>query len=162
MLSQRWNAFRVCSASDEIRSAYGQHILNDVFEMGSNFLLCWALIGWACVEIGYLLAKHARKLVTLWLSLYGNWLLVGWAYAEIRFYWYWTMFFPLSPFPVPCLTSHVSCLKCLFLVSHSLFPASVPCLTSLFLVSHPLFLSHFSIPSFLLCHEGYFLLPFNE
>jgi hypothetical protein len=68
---------------------------------------------------------------------------------------------PLSPFPVPCLTSYVSWLKCLFLVSHTLFPvsrlcslfpvhcslshvtvpclpSSVPCLTSLFLVSRPL------------------------
>ena len=100
----------------------------------------WLLVGWACMEISYSLAEHARKLVTLWLSMRENWLLVGWAYEEICFYWYWTMFFPLSsvplsPFFIPCLTSYVSCLKWLFLVSHPLFPS----LTSLFLVSHPLF-----------------------
>jgi ribulose bisphosphate carboxylase small subunit len=61
MLSQRCNAFRVGSASDEIRSAYVQHILNDGFEMGSDFPH----------------AEHARKLVTGWLSMCGNWLLVG-------------------------------------------------------------------------------------
>jgi hypothetical protein len=87
----------------------------------------WLLVGWARVEISYSMDEHARKLVTLWLSIRENWLIVGWANAEIRFYWYWTMFFPmssvpLSPFPVPCLTSYVSCLKCLFLVSRSLSP----------------------------------------
>jgi hypothetical protein len=55
MLSQRWNTFRVCSASDEIGSAYAQHILNDVFEMGSDFPLCWA-----CAKIGYSLAILAK------------------------------------------------------------------------------------------------------
>jgi hypothetical protein len=67
----------------------------------------------------------------------------------------------LSPFPAPCLTSYVSWLKCLFLVSHTLYPgsrlcslfpvhcslshvsvpclpSSVPCLTYLFLVFRPL------------------------
>jgi len=34
MLRQQWNIFRVCSASDEIHSAYAQHILNYNFEMG--------------------------------------------------------------------------------------------------------------------------------
>jgi hypothetical protein len=127
ILSQWWNAFCVCSASDEIRSTYAQHILNDVFEMGSDFLLCWA-----CTKIGFLLAEHAWKLVTCWLSRFGNWLLVGWVSAENRFYWYWSMFFPLSsvllyPFSFSCLTSYVSCLKCLFLVSHPLFPVSPLC-----------------------------------
>ncbi len=40
MLSQRWNTFRECSASDEIYSVYSQHILNDDFEMGCDFPLC--------------------------------------------------------------------------------------------------------------------------
>ncbi len=93
----------------------------------------WLLVDWACMKIDYLLAEHGQKLVTRWLSISGNWLLVGWAYGEIRFYWYLTMFFPLSPFPVPCLTSYVSCQ-----VSVPCLPSSVPCLTSLFLVSHPL------------------------
>ncbi len=81
---------------------------------------------------------------------------------------------PLSPFPRHCLMSYISCLKCLFLVSHPLFPvslrcslfpvhcslshvcvpclpSSVPCLTSLCLVSRPLSpvlcsMSHFSGP----------------
>ncbi len=80
MLSQRWHHFIVCSASNEIRSAYAQHIFNDVFEMGSNFLLCLA-----CAKIVYLLAKHAWKLVTCWLSMRENWLLFGWAHAEIGY-----------------------------------------------------------------------------
>ncbi len=104
----------------------------------------WLLVGLACVEIGYSLAEHTRKLVTLWLSIGRNWLLVGWAYAEIHFYWYWTMFFTLSPFPVPCLTSYVSCLPS----SVPCLPSSVPCLTSLFLVSRPLYpilMSHFFV-----------------
>jgi hypothetical protein len=37
MLSQWWNMFRICSASDGIRSTYAQHILNDDFEMGWGF-----------------------------------------------------------------------------------------------------------------------------
>jgi hypothetical protein len=59
LFSQRWNPFRVCSASDEIRSAYAQHILNDESEMGCDLLFCWAY-----AEIGYSLAEHTRKLVT--------------------------------------------------------------------------------------------------
>ncbi len=152
--------FRVCSASDEMRSAYA----SSYADIREN----WLLVGWACVE-----------LVTRWLSMRGNWLLFGWAYAEIRFYWYWTLFFPLSsvplsPFPVPCLTSYVSCLKCLFLFSHPLFPVSrlislfpvhcslshisvpflpsaVPCLTSLFLVFRSL--------SPILCSMFHFFVP---
>jgi hypothetical protein len=58
------NNFLVCSASDEMCSAYAQHILNDVFEMGMR-------------EIGYSLAEHAWKLVTRWLSMRKNWLLFG-------------------------------------------------------------------------------------
>ncbi len=30
-------SFRACSASDEIRSSYAQHILNYVFEIGHDF-----------------------------------------------------------------------------------------------------------------------------
>ena len=37
MLSLWWNMFRICSASDGIRSTYAQHILNDDFEMGWGF-----------------------------------------------------------------------------------------------------------------------------
>ncbi len=87
MLSERWNKFRVCLTSDEIRSAYAQHILNDDFEMGCDFPLCWE-----CAIIGYSLTEHARKLVTCWLSKWAcakngylllsmreNWLLGSWA-----------------------------------------------------------------------------------
>ena len=49
---------------------------------------------------------------------------------------------PLSPFPIPCLTSYVSCFKCLFLVSHPLFPVSRLC--SVFSVHCSL--SHVSVP----------------
>ncbi len=66
MLSQRWNSFRICSASNEISFAYAQNILNVDFEMGWDFPLCWA---WACAKNGYSLAEHARKLVTCWLSM---------------------------------------------------------------------------------------------
>ncbi len=86
MISQRWNRFRVCWASDELHSANPQPVmklfprmfskfLNDNFEMGFNVPLCWACttnwlhFGWACVKIGHLLAKHAWKLVTRWLSM---------------------------------------------------------------------------------------------
>jgi len=112
MLSMRWNPFRVCSAGDEIRSPYAEHIFNDNSEMGWDFPVCWAyaeigyslaehtpksvtrwlsirrnrlLVGWAYAEIGYSLAEHTRKSFTRWLSIRGNCLLVGWAYAEINF-----------------------------------------------------------------------------
>jgi hypothetical protein len=162
MLSQRWNAFRVCSASDEICSAYAQHILNDVFEMGSDFLLYWA-----CAIIGYLLAEHAWKLVTRWLSMRRNWLLFGWASAEIGyslaehtrkfvFIGIEPCFSPVirspvirSPVPFTRPSSNVlwllsvcslsPILYSLSQVSVPCFPSTVPCLTSLFLVSHPLF-----------------------
>jgi hypothetical protein len=55
--------FRVCSASYEIHSTYAQHILNEVF----------------------VYAEHARKLVTRWLSMHGNWLLIGIADLEIGY-----------------------------------------------------------------------------
>ncbi len=80
MLSQRWNRFLECSASDEMHSAYAQHILKDDFEMGCDFLLCWA-----CAKIGYSLAENAQKLVTLWLSMRWKSLLVGWACAKIGY-----------------------------------------------------------------------------
>ncbi len=80
MLSQRWNSFRVCSASDEICSAYS--ILNVDFEMGLDFHLCSA-----CAKIGYLLAEQARKLVIRWLSMHENWLLVGWVCTKIDYSW---------------------------------------------------------------------------
>jgi hypothetical protein len=51
MLSMRRNSFGVCSATDEIRSAYSEHILNDNSEMWLGF--------------------------PLMLSIRGNWLLVG-------------------------------------------------------------------------------------
>jgi hypothetical protein len=100
MLSQRWNCFLVCSASDEnmfrvcsasheICSAYAQHILNVNIEMGYDFPL-----GWACSKIVYSLAEHARKicymlaehawkLVIRLLSMRENWLLASLAYAKI-------------------------------------------------------------------------------
>ncbi len=145
MLSQRRNHFLVSSARDEMRSAYAQHILNDVFEMGSHFLLCWA-----CAKIGYSLAEHAWKLVTHWLSMRGNWLLFGWAYTEIGyslgqhtqtfvFIGIAPCFSPVirSPVPFSRPLSNVLCL--LSQVSVPCLPSFVPCFTSLFLVSRPLF-----------------------
>ncbi len=148
MLNKRLNAFRVCSA-----------YLNDVFEMGNDFLMrgIWFLVACAWAEIGYSLAEQTHKLVTRWLSIRGNLFLL------VLNHVFPLSSVPLSPFPVPCVTSYVSCLKCLFLVSHPLFPvshlcslfrvhcslphfcvpclpSSVSCLTSLFLVSRPLFL----------------------
>jgi hypothetical protein len=91
MLSERWNKFRVYVISGEIRSSYAQHILNDDFEMGCDFPLCWEF-----AKIGYSLTEHARKLVTCgltsehvrkmvicWLSMCENWLLGSWAHAKI-------------------------------------------------------------------------------
>ncbi len=109
--AETFKHFLVCSASDEMHSAYAQPAMKFVPRMLSIF----------------------------WMMFWNG---------------YWTMFFPLSPSAVACLPSFVSCLKCLFLVSHplfhfsrlcSLFPVhcslsqvSVPCLTSLFLISRPL------------------------
>ncbi len=166
MLSQRWNHFLVCSASDEMCSAYEQPGMRYVPRMLSIFWMMF--LKWVVISSH---AEHARKLVTHWLSTRGNWSLIGWActeigysltehtqklvtlaYVEISFYWYWTMFFPLSsvplsPFPVPCSMSPVSrvcslspILCSLSHVSVPCFPSTVPCITSLFLVSHPLFL----------------------
>ncbi len=111
MLSQWWNHFLECSASNEMRSAYA--------EPATKFVLCklsifwmmflkwvvispydeqdarklvtrwlsmqgnWLLVDWAWAEIGYSFTEHASKLITCWLSMGGNWLLVGWAYVEI-------------------------------------------------------------------------------
>ncbi len=122
----------------------------------------WLLVGWVCMEIDYSLAEHARKLVTLWLSISGNWLLVGWAYAEIHFYCFIGIepcFYPVIhstvPFsrplsPVSSVNSHslfpVSRLCSFYPILYSLsnffvscLPSSVPFITSLFLVSRPLF-----------------------
>ncbi len=68
MLSQRWNSFWVCSASDEICSGYAQHILNVDFEMDWDS-------PFAETKTGYSLAEHARKFDTGWLSMCENWLL---------------------------------------------------------------------------------------
>ncbi len=80
MLSMRWNRFRVCSACDEISSAYAQHAMKFVPRMLS---IIWMLIlKWVGISP---YAEHTRKLVTRWLSTSGNWLLIGWAYAEIGY-----------------------------------------------------------------------------
>ncbi len=164
MLSQRWNYFLVWSANDEMRSSYAQPAMKFVPGMLSIFWMMflkwvviplmlsmrenWLLLGWACLEIGYSLAEHLRKLD--WLSIRGNWLLVGWAYAEIHFIGIEPCFYPviLSHLSVPCIPSSLPCLISLCLVSRPLFPSyvSVPCLPfifpnlkSLFLLSHPPF-----------------------
>jgi hypothetical protein len=156
MLSQWWNHFLVCTASDEMRSAYAQpamkfvpgmfsifwimflkwEVISPYAEHARKLVTCrlsmhgnWLLIGWACAEIGYSLAEHTRKLVTRWLSICGKFVFIG---SE-------PCFSPVICSPVPfsrplsnilCLVSQVSVL-CL--------PSSVSCLTSLFLVSRPLF-----------------------
>jgi hypothetical protein len=48
--------------------------------MGWDFPLCSA-----CAKIGYLLAEHARKLVTRWLSMHENWLFVGCACTNLDY-----------------------------------------------------------------------------
>jgi hypothetical protein len=80
MLSQRWNHFRVCSASNEMRSAYAQPAMKFVQQMLSIF---WMMFLKRVVISSN--AEHARKLVTRWLSMRGNWLLAGWACAEIGY-----------------------------------------------------------------------------
>jgi hypothetical protein len=95
MLSQRWNRFLICSASDEIIFLYARkwNHHSAYFERWfcCDFLLCWAcvkigyslaenarnwlLFGWAWAIIGYSLAELARILVTPWLSMHENWLL---------------------------------------------------------------------------------------
>ncbi len=75
MLSQRWNTFpyaHCSSATDEIRSAYAQHI-------------CMMILKWV-VTSSY--AEHVRKLVTHWLSMRENWLLDCWACATfVKYIW---------------------------------------------------------------------------
>ncbi len=57
MLSQRWNSIRVCSVSDEIRSAYAQH--------GCTKITCKNCLhftaGWACAKIRSSYAQCAMK-----------------------------------------------------------------------------------------------------
>jgi hypothetical protein len=161
MLSQRWNHFLVWSANNEMRSSYAQPGMKFVQRMLSIFWMMF--LKWVVIS-SY--AEHARKLVTRWLSMHGNWLLVGWAWAGIGYslaghkrklvtrwlsirgnsfllvlnHVFTLSSIPLSPFPVPCLLSQVSIpIPCsLSHVSVPFLPSSVPCLTSLFLVSRPL------------------------
>ncbi len=69
MLSQRWNPFRVCSASDKIRSAYAQCAMKFVPRMLSMDLH---------VKTVHILplAEHARKFVPRMLSVRRNRFLV--------------------------------------------------------------------------------------
>ncbi len=69
MLSRRWNPFRVCSASDEIRSAYAQCAMKFVSRMLSMDLHV------KTVHI-LSLAEHARKFVPRMLSVRWNRFLV--------------------------------------------------------------------------------------
>jgi hypothetical protein len=74
MLSERWNKFRVCLTSDEIRSAYAENarkLVTHWLSMREN----WSLVGWA--------SEHLRKMVICWLSMRETWLLGSWAYAKI-------------------------------------------------------------------------------
>ncbi len=108
------------------------HILNDDFEMGCDFLLCWA-----CVKIGYSLAKHAQS---------NNWYSLS-EHARKSFWRTTCIFrvFPLFPpvthssflFSCPCLMSFVPSLTPLYFISHPMFPvpclpSSVPCVRYLF------------------------------
>jgi hypothetical protein len=69
MLSQQWNPFGVCSASDEIRSVYAQCAIKFVPLMLSMYLH---------VKTVHILplAKHARKFVPCMLSVRWNCFLV--------------------------------------------------------------------------------------
>jgi hypothetical protein len=154
MLSQRWNGFLVCSASDKI-STYAQPAMKFVPRVLSIFWM--SILKWVGIS---LYAEHARKLFThwlsmctkfftCWLSMHENWLLIGWACAKIGYmlaehtqksFWCTMCIFlsyplspiPLSPSPVPvpvlCPLSHV------FVLCR---PSDVPCLMALFLVSRP-------------------------
>jgi hypothetical protein len=69
MLSMRWNRFLVCSACDEIRSAYAQCAIKFVPRMLS--------IDCTCKRVHILpLAEHARKFVPRMLSVRWNRFLV--------------------------------------------------------------------------------------
>ncbi len=138
-----------------------------MLSMCENYLL----VGWAWAETGYSLAEHTRKLVTRWLSICGNLFLL----VLNHVFPCHTLPCPLVPFSCPLSkVLYVSCLKCLFLVSHPLFPvsrlcslfpvhcslshvavpylpSSVPGLTSLFHISRPL--------SPILCSMPYFFIP---
>ncbi len=69
MLSQRWNPFRICSASDEIHSAYAQCAMKFVLRILSMVLHV------KTVQI-LLLAEHARKFIPRMLSVWWNRFLV--------------------------------------------------------------------------------------
>ncbi len=106
-----------------------------------KLVTCWVsmrknrlLVGWACAEIGYLLAVLAQTLIICWLSMRENWLLVGWSCAKIGF----SLGRPLSHGSAPCLPS--SPWPC----PHGSPPcpsSSVHCLLSPFCGSIPLFVS---------------------
>ncbi len=165
MLSQRWKPYRICSASNEIRSAYAQCVMKFVPRMIGIFWM--RFLKWVVISPPY--AEHAQKLVTHWLGMRGNWLLVGWACAQIGYslaehtqksFWrtlsqymsFWvsicivpcfsnftrsSVTFSRSLTNVLCPRSHVS-VPCLPSSGPCLL-SSVPCLTSLFLISPPLF-----------------------
>jgi hypothetical protein len=69
MLCQRWNPFRVCSASDEIRSAYAQCVIKFVLRMLSLDVHVKTVLILP-------LAEHARKFVPGMLNVQWNWFLV--------------------------------------------------------------------------------------
>jgi hypothetical protein len=163
----------VGSASDEIVSAFAQPAMKFVPRMLSFFwmmvwngllllrmlIMCenWLLDSWACAKTGYLLAEHAWKLVTRWLSNHTRKLVTHWLskrkkYFAPRAFQSISSIPPVTspvPFSYSCLTSYVTCLTHRRSLSPVLCPlsyvsipclmSSVPCLKSLFLVSRPLY-----------------------
>ncbi len=65
MLSMRWNRLRVCSACEEIRSAYAECVI--------KFVSCMLSMDCTCRNSSHLqLAEHARKFVPHLLSVRWN------------------------------------------------------------------------------------------
>ena len=144
-LSQWWNMFRVCSANDEICSAYDSLFSIMVFK--------WVAISplLSMHENGYLLAEHAQKFIICWLSVRKNYFCVPHAFSVFflcspchpclcpLLLFLSDVLCPLSHVYVPCLSSYVPCLTFLFLVFCPSSYVSVPCLPS----SVPCLASHF-------------------
>ncbi len=106
LLSQQWNVFRVCSASDEIFSMYAQHIMKD--DSPRSFSL-FPLFPLSSIPLS-LLASFVPSLESLYFVSHPM-------SPVLRLCYLSPLLCPLSQVSIPCLLSTVPSLMSLFLVS---------------------------------------------